>query len=85
MLIDWRISAGTLMMSDVHSIEHYDCRNPETARRMQREISTRNVTKEYVCKVEGVFPEFDHILVAFYCSFKTYCVNKCMCVIVVSL
>ena len=25
---------------------------------MQGEISSRNVSKEYVCKVQGVFPEF---------------------------
>jgi 23S rRNA-/tRNA-specific pseudouridylate synthase len=32
-------------------------RNPKKAREMEQQIRTRQVQKEYVCRVEGEFPE----------------------------
>ena len=33
------------------------CRNPRKAREMEQQIRNRQVLKEYVCRVEGEFPE----------------------------
>ena len=34
-------------------------RNPKKAREMEQQIRTRQVQKEYVCRVEGQFPRYD--------------------------
>lgn len=41
-----RLTSGLLILS----------KNVVTARKMEHEISSRNVQKEYICKVDGVFP-----------------------------
>ena len=46
-LCDNRLTSGLLMFG----------RNPRKARDMEQQIRNRQVLKEYVCRVEGEFPE----------------------------
>jgi hypothetical protein len=43
----WNLFEGLLMFG----------RNPRKARDMEQQIRNRQVLKEYVCRVEGEFPE----------------------------